>query len=1015
MTQTILRHCGRFACTHYRLVLCLAFLLTVLSLLPIFQTRTRFSASVRKLMPSDNASARAFNRALNDFGTADEVLIVIRVKDGSEVGTVGRYAIQLAETLREHPDFADAYCRYIRPDEKGFLEEEILSRGLLYLPPEGVEEVKALLSEKQIRRNVKKTFKRLSTPMTEDKERLIRLNTLNFLPVFKKHLASSFDNFSAAGHGNLMVGPGATDTMILVAAQPNGPAQRLEYASRIMEIVRHETWSLFGEGKGWVSESEWWKPWTWGKGHEALAGTLPPALKSQVVVEFAGGYEAAVRYTSHISGSLSSTLMTSLIGVLLIFGYFYRRYGVIFYVGVPLVMVVCWTVGAGYVIFGKINMISSAFAAVLVGLGVDYAIHIYNRYIEERNRGVTVEEAFVLSLEHTGRGVVVGMLTTSTSFFALHVTRFKGLSQFGTLAGVGLALALPAMLFVLPAMVVWRSKRGGGENERALCSTTFLLPWLAGVVERHARPIAVVGVLVALLSGSYAIWGENSVRFDERLASLRPSKDRVFVLGEEIAKRFTRKSPARQMLLVTGDTEAEALNNASQLLPKLERLKADGELKDFEILTQRLPAPAQQYTTMESLAAVDFDQARSILRAELDRLGLEESAFTESFDFLNNHQALSQTPKAILPSGFKGTPLWRLVRRLVARHKVSLYLNGEVSKVLRAGKRLQLAKAPASRDGNLYLHQNEPVTIAALNYLKLRGVLEVSVREPEGPAASTRTLESLRTQIQAGSQIRFAETLLDDKGLPLVDVGAEVTLALADFLRQSDCRKVYCIAEGYTVLGYIYPPNDQLKGLELEDGWVRSVRDRLGVNDKTILLTGTMLVAHDLATIVKDDFFKISVAVTMIAAFVLILCYREFYRVVFSLLPIILALLYLVGVMSVGSIYFNFINVLVVPVIIGLGVDNGIHLVHRFYDDGGDIRRVIVDTGRAIVITNLTSMFGFGSLWVGSYSGLQSMGMLSVLGLTMSITASLLVLPALLVLFLGKRLKKDEPAASLAG
>ncbi|MBN1256686.1 MAG: MMPL family transporter [Planctomycetes bacterium] len=1025
MIHKILAKCGHIACTQYRAVLFAAIILTILALVPpIFFVESKFSASVSKLLPTDNESAKAFNRALNDFGTADEVFVLFRLADAEDVEGVGQYVVELADKLRDLPDFQDAYCRTIRPEEKGFLEDELMARGLLYLPPEGIAEVKEKLTQPNIARATKKTFTKITSPgldrIVEGKESQTFLLQLGVGEIFQKHLRAAYSNLGENGDNGLLVsydnGPDDKQSggaVILLAAQPQAPAQRLEYANRIMDIVREETFKIFGEQEvspEWRSPVVWWNPSTWNLRREPIQGKMPPALAKKVQVSFGGGYEVSMRYTQNLSSSLKSTFITSLIGVLLLFGYCYRRYGVALYVGVPLVMVVCWTMGAGWLLFGKLNVISCAFAAVLVGLGVDYAVHIYNRYIEERGAGRAVEESFITSLKQTGSGVVVGMLTTAMSFMALMVTRFKGLSQFGTLAALGLALALPAMIFVLPALVVWRSKRGDGEHRRALRSTTFYLPQLSTFLSRFPYLVAIIGVGLAVVSGIYIAYDPSSVRFDERLASLRPSGDPVFKLGQEISERFSRKSPARIMAIIPGNTEAEAMDNASEVLEKLKVIKAEGILKDFEILNQFIPSPQEQEKRLKEIAAIDFGLAASELKQQLDKYGLAESVFKDVFQFFGNHKNLNENFPVILPTSFKHTPAWRLMQRLVGRHKVRYRVDTSETpnawEQLAAGNKLIISELPTTREGGYFFTDGIPIDAASIDYLESVGIPEINLtienKEGLGQNDIKRekvTLAEVRKLLANNpKRVYFAGTVMKN-GEPLLSTGIEITTDLLVFLDKSNCRDVGVFGEGWSTLAYLYPPADETS--EISDQWISSLRDNLGEDNQKVLLTSTMLVAHDLATVVKEDFFHISIAVCIIAALVLAICYRNVTRVVFSLLPIGLALFYLFGIMGIANISFNFINVLVVPVIIGLGVDNGIHLVHRFQESNHDIRPMVTDTGRAIVITNLTSMIGFGSLWMGSYDGLTSMGMLTVLGLSMSMFASLIVLPALLYVFRG--------------
>ncbi len=87
-----------------------------------------------------------------------------------------------------------------------------------------------------------------------------------------------------------------------------------------------------------------------------------------------------------------------------------------------------------------------------------------------------------------------------------------------------------------------------------------------------------------------------------------------------------------------------------------------------------------------------------------------------------------------------------------------------------------------------------------------------------------------------------------------------------------------------------------------------------------------------------------------------------------------------------------------VPLIIGVGIDNGVHVVHRLLYEGQEGMSVVLrHTGRAILIASLTTMIGFGSLALASHRGMSSLGVVLLLGVGSCLLTSLVVLPNLLV------------------
>jgi hypothetical protein len=108
--------------------------------------------------------------------------------------------------------------------------------------------------------------------------------------------------------------------------------------------------------------------------------------------------------------------------------------------------------------------------------------------------------------------------------------------------------------------------------------------------------------------------------------------------------------------------------------------------------------------------------------------------------------------------------------------------------------------------------------------------------------------------------------------------------------------------------------------------------------------------------------------------------------------------------MWVFNLQFNLANLVAVPLIIGIGVENGIHLVHRYREEGvGGPALVAGSTGQAVALFSLTTMIGFGSLMVARYYGIFSMGLLLTIAVGGVLIASLAVLPLLLFRSLPQR------------
>jgi hypothetical protein len=115
------------------------------------------------------------------------------------------------------------------------------------------------------------------------------------------------------------------------------------------------------------------------------------------------------------------------------------------------------------------------------------------------------------------------------------------------------------------------------------------------------------------------------------------------------------------------------------------------------------------------------------------------------------------------------------------------------------------------------------------------------------------------------------------------------------------------------------------------------------------------------------------------------------------IVPIALASILTAALTVVVGMPFNYANIIALPLLVGIGVDNGIHVVHRMRIDDAE-RLFGTSTMRAVLASGLTTVASFGNLAFSSHVGTASMGVLLALGLAASMTATLVVLPAWLKL-----------------
>lgn len=128
------------------------------------------------------------------------------------------------------------------------------------------------------------------------------------------------------------------------------------------------------------------------------------------------------------------------------------------------------------------------------------------------------------------------------------------------------------------------------------------------------------------------------------------------------------------------------------------------------------------------------------------------------------------------------------------------------------------------------------------------------------------------------------------------------------------------------------------------------------------------------------------------------LCFRNMRDSLLVVLPIVFAISATFAVLLLFRHRFSFMSVTAIPLIIGIGIDNGIHLIRRYRETGDrSILEVAQASGAALIQSNLTTMVGFGALTASSFAPLAEMGMVTVLGVALALVAALIAVPAVIL------------------
>lgn len=241
-----------------------------------------------------------------------------------------------------------------------------------------------------------------------------------------------------------------------------------------------------------------------------------PQMRAQIV----GSYRN--RYDSYhtIVGDIFSSLAVSLSLILAIIIIFFRRVRTVGLIFLPLLGGMTLTVGLTAATIGRLNMTTALIFAVLLGLGIDFGVHIALRYLDERARGKSLHESLSLAIVNTGRAILTAGLTTAGGLAVLIAADFKGFSEFGIIAMMAIILCLVVYILVLPALAVLFEKASVPKPWRKYEDGEIMI----APIKSPPRVFGLALVLVAVATG-VGVWGAMGLEFEYDFSNLGTPKD----------------------------------------------------------------------------------------------------------------------------------------------------------------------------------------------------------------------------------------------------------------------------------------------------------------------------------------------------------------------------------------------------------------------------------------------------------------------------------------------------------
>ncbi len=555
-----------------------------------------------------------------------------------------------------------------------------------------------------------------------------------------------------------------------------------------------------------------------------------------------------------------------------------------------LLMGLSLTAGFAAVTIGHLNVISISFAALYIGLGVDFAIHVNLHYRDEIASKHNNDIAIQKTLQRLGFSLFLCAITTSIGFFTFVPTDYKGVSELGLISGASMFIALFLSLFVLPAFLKLFHLKNAKilQDSEHACMISF--PF------RYKKSIRISSILIGLA----CLFIIPYITFDSNPVNMRNPKSP----SVETFKRLLQSKTESPYVLYT---LSDSLSSAQQLSEQLKQV-----------------ATVHSTVNLESLLATEQEEKLYIIEDLNMMLGGQ----------LQNFNAIPQASDT-----------------LVVLQDFSQLLSQQIN-------------------------QGANVDITLLQNLKMQ---------------VDAFIVSLQQQTDNTLALTLDKSILGLLPYTMNTLNQSLTAYEFSLTDLPDIIRLQWLSPTGIYRTMVTPKQD----LNIPANLKQFAKDV-----HTVEPTATGLPIADLASgeAVVNAFQQAFSAAFIIISLFLIFILRSFKKAFLVMGPLSLAALLTCTVNVFLGIPFNFANIIALPLLLGMGVDSGIHIMHCLHSEqhhsSDKEEQQQNSTARGVMFSSITTMSSFVSLALIPHFGISSMGITLAVGISFMLLCTLVVLPA---------------------
>jgi len=899
MRDKILKALAKLHAQHPWKMVIVVLIITII--MGAFATQLKQSMRWTDLLPTKSEKTIQYNKVINEFVTATNIIVVVE----GEEEKIKAFAEAVVPQIMLATDPKDGQLYAKRIDYKqdvNFIREH----GLMLLKADNLKNMKELYQNPNLiplLTNINNSFEKeyvgkeesISTREKEDNTIIILDSISNLITVMKDYSSGKIRSPEEAQK--------AVDKLLL------GEPYLLSYDKQALIINVIPNFSITDMSK-MVS------------GTDTIQKVINQVLKDypEVKAGLTGMIPLGRDEMVYGEQSMGYTSIIAFIAILILLILSFRMWAAPLFALLNLAIGLIWAIGLAAILVKSLNIMTSMVAVILIGLGIDFSIHIISIFTENRSAGKPINTAMEETFLKSGKGILTAGLTTCAAFLALVISSSRGMKEMGIVSSTGLFAILIVTFLFLPSLLVLRERRlekklaEGKIKAKPLSKDISFQSFGTGSKWLSQRYTATL--ICALLITIFLLISATKISFDHNYMNMEAKGLTSITLQDTILDKFDLSMD--YALLLTNSIE-----ESREMTKELKNIKSVALVDDismylpsFEEQQKRIPIIQEinqaisSATLKDNLTDAEFNQ----LLLELERLEMNIMEI-QDMAFIGGQDKVDRKCSKIV--GDPNNPQSKSIISEFINHLENNRLEG-----IKGLEEFQKYAAPYFKKSALKMSAAENVELDDLP-------------------------SSILDRYANRNRTQFLMTIFPS--------------------------------------GNIWQDADYLN---------RFTNDLDRVSEKA---TGMAPVMRELIRVIGND-GKNAALLTILVVFLLLwLDFRKIKYAILAMIPLVVGFIWMVGLMKLIGMQLTIVNVMGLPMIIGIGIDYGVHVVHRWrIEETGKVNKIFASTGKAILLSAITTMLAFGSLIFSIWRGFGSLGGVMFIGVGACFLSTVIILSGII-------------------